>query len=284
MRHRPLLAPPPVSLSTRASTALRLRTFFRVAAEAGVDGIDLDLSGPVGRVTPAAVAGLVDASGVPINSVWVSRVLPGPWARRRSDEAARLAAAVARAAPAPTLIVDARPRGGAEFSRSALAEIAGTVRDWAGDGVRVAIALRPHHLAGGRAHLAHVAILRRLIEEWDLDLALDLLGPVDPQWEVEAAVSRLLPRLAVVRLGPVPVPAPASRRGRLAARALLAALDAGFGGTLAVAPSLPAWQIGWAPALARAAAAAGDHVRLRYAAIYEQPAFDSSPDPRPRYH
>ena len=52
------------------------------------------------------------------------------------------------------------------------------------------------------AHPDRLVVLRRLAEEWDFDLALDLCGPIDPTWESEAAISKLMPRLTLVRIGP----------------------------------------------------------------------------------
>jgi len=283
MRYPPLPIPPPVSFSTRASGVLRLPTLFRIAAEAGVDAIDLDLSGRPGHPEPTFVARLAEESGIPVNAVWVPRVAAGPWDRSRRESATRFAAELAEATFASTLVIDVRSTAAGWFSRSTLATVADALRERFGDDVRVAVALRAHQLEGGRGHLAQLGIFQRFVEEWDLDVALDLLGSIDPRWEVEAVINRLLPRLAVIRLGSFASRLPARGRARMTARVLAAALDAGFGGILALAPSLPVWQTGWAPALARAAAAAGDHVRLRYSAIYEQPAFDSSPDPRLRF-
>ena len=281
MRYRPLPIPPPVSLSTRASGFLRLPTLFRVAANAGIDAIDLDLSGRLGRPAADQIARLVDDAGVHVNAVWVPQVGAGPWINRRREAATRGAVLLARATLASTLVVEAPPGGGL-CSRSAVGYLGGAVRDEIGEDIRVAIAVRAHQLEGGRGHLAQLGTLRRLVEEWELDLALDLLGPIDPRWEVEAALSRLAPRLAVIRVGSFARQAAVRGRARMMARVLAASLDAGFGGSLAVAPPVPVWQTGWAPALVRAAAETDELVRTRYAAIYEHPAYDSSPDQRLR--
>ena len=42
--------------------------------------------------------------------------------------------------------------------------------------------------------------LRHFAEEWDLGVALDLTGRLDPTWEAEAAVTRLGQRLQLLRV------------------------------------------------------------------------------------
>ncbi len=283
MTYHLLPTPPAVTFSTRASGPLRLQTAFRIAADARVDGVDLDLSGHLPLPPPERLASWSADRATPIRSIWMPRVLPGPLARWRREVTSAHAANVARATGVPTVIVDVRPGAEMRFSRAALAEVAEPIRMHVGPTARVAIALRARHLGGGREHLAQVVLLRRLAEEWDLDLALDLLGPINLGWEAEAAVTRLLPRLAVIRVGFMTPRRSVPGRPRLTARALAAALDGGFGGAVAVAPVLPAWQRGWSPAMVNACAAADQHVRARFAAMHEDRAFNSSQNPGLRY-
>ena len=44
--------------------------------------------------------------------------------------------------------------------------------------------------------------LRYVAEEWEVHIALDLTGAIDPRWEAEAAILRLGERLRLVRFAP----------------------------------------------------------------------------------
>ncbi|MFT4036630.1 MAG: hypothetical protein QM692_00515 [Thermomicrobiales bacterium] len=87
------------------------------------------------------------------------------------------------------------------------------------------IGLTAAHLRGGRPHLVQLGALRRFAEEWDLGLALDLTGRLDPTWEAEAAVTRLGPRLRLIRVRDSAPSRAAVGLDRVACRALHAALD-----------------------------------------------------------
>jgi hypothetical protein len=67
--------------------------------------------------------------------------------------------------------------------------------------------------------------LRHFAEEWDLGVALDLTGRLDPTWEAEAAVTRLGQRLQLLRVRDTTPSRNAVGLDRVACRALHAALD-----------------------------------------------------------
>ncbi len=90
--------------------------------------------------------------------------------------------------------------------------------------------------------------LRRTAEEWDFDLALDLCGGIDPRWEAEAAIQRVLPRLTLVRVGTSGGDVSSGTRNRLTRRSLAYLLDQSYAGTLSLAPSVP-WTGVLSPAL-----------------------------------
>lgn len=108
--------------------------------------------------------------------------------------------------------------------------------------VRMAVTLRANKLEGGRQHLAQLTTLRHMLEEWDLFVALDMDGPINIQWEAEAAIARLGDRLALVRTSAAaPTIGPSGER-RLERRALRAALDLRPGVRIALVPSVHWWQ------------------------------------------
>ena len=103
---------------------------------------------------------------------------------------------------------------------------------------RITLAISPDNRHPVREQLMAMSALRRLAEEWDYDIALDLSGRHDGPWEAEAALHRLMPRLTTVRIGPL------SRVGwtvstdlRLANRVLTAARDIAFTGTFVITSS-----------------------------------------------
>lgn len=281
MGSRSFPLPPLLTLSTRAASLVRLPTYFRIAEEARVDGIDLDFAG---RPLPSSIVRLVthaEASDAPVRSVWVPR--SSAWTAWRRDRSRRLAAELAAAMGAAALVIDLPAMTDGKISRSVVTSVTESLRANVGPATQVTVAIGAARLEGGRGHLVQLTSLRRLAEEWDFDIALDLLGRIDPRWEAEAAVARLGTRLSLIRLGGDIASGPAQGRWRGAARALATALDSGHAMTFALAPTVAPWQGAWAPAVARACAAAGTRIMDRYSAVEEQRVLDSFPNPRPHY-
>ena len=279
MRSRPLPPPPQLTLSTRASPVLRLSTLFRTAKDAGLDGIDLDLTGrPLPR-SPSQVTAAADRHGVPIRTVWIPRPGLGTgWQRGRAID---LAVALAKATKPSALLVDLPEPCAGRVSRALVIGVVESLRGAAASGTAIAVALRPWQLEGGRSHLVQLTALRRLAEEWDFGVALDLLGAVDPRWEAEAAVTRLGARLSLIRLGGEAKSGRGYWRHRATLRAMATALDNGQRPTLAIAPTLPHWwQTASAASVAAAAATQGRRIVDRFRDVDERRILSAFPNSR----
>lgn len=274
MGRRPFPVPPLLTLSTSALPLLRSSTWFRIARDAGLDGLDLDVSG---RPLPNAgrLLAMAERHDTTIRSVWVPR--PGFGSGWRFAAAVALANAIGAA----RLVVEAPPATDGVVAPAALLDRCESVRGLLSGQTRVVVALRPRHLEGGRRHLVQMTVLRRMAEEWDFDLALDLVGTIDPRWEAEAAVSRLGSRLTMVRLDGDILAGPGIARHRSSARALAAAIDGGHADRFAIVPRVPVWHGGQASALARAGAEARRRIADRHSSVEEQRILDVFPHPWP---
>lgn len=135
--------------------------------------------------------------------------------------------------------------GNDEIQQGIMAHLDALADSLAGDDGRphVAIGLRSARLIGGRRHLAMLTAIRRLTEEWNLGIALDLTGAFDPQWEAEAAIVRLGKRLVLVRVGSRAIAPGPIDRDRVARRALRAAIERCPDVTVSIEPALPWWQV-----------------------------------------
>jgi hypothetical protein len=122
------------------------------------------------------------------------------------------------------------------------------------ESAQIVIALAPLNHEGTRTHLDRISALRHVAEEWDVHIALDLTGAIDPRWEAEAAVLRLGDRLRLVRFVP-----PSFERAHVrydllhtremsVGRVLAAIADFGFGPILSLKIPLPFWD--WANPIA----------------------------------
>lgn len=273
MGTRPSPIPPLLTLSTSPVPLLRLSTWFRIARDAGLDGLDLDLSG---RPLPGRgrLLAMADRHDVPIRSVWVPRT--GIWTGWRLEQGMAAAAALANVTAAGCLVVDAPPPANGVFAPAALSGRSDALRALVTAKTRVVMTVRARHLEGGRRHLVQMTALRRMAEEWEFDLALDLVGTIDPRWEAEAVVSRLGRRLTMIRLGGA-----GTTRHRTSIRALAAAIDGGHVARFAIVPRVPVWQAGHAPAMARAGAETRRRIADRYSAVEAQRFLDVFPHPWP---
>ncbi|MCC6312517.1 MAG: hypothetical protein IT337_00790 [Thermomicrobiales bacterium] len=236
---------PRVALATHLLLPLGSGFAGRVAAYAGAQWLDLDyaahLVAPRLRMPP-------DHKGWAPNALW----LPAEGTRGPIDQALRGRFVGGQGSLAPLLIVDAPWNlADAPSALRALFPFTQAV-ERAGVGRSVAVGLRARHLSGGRRHLTQLTLLRHIVEEWGLDIALDLTGPFDPQWEAEAAVLRMGPRLVLVRAGAAAVAASPVDRGRVAKRALRAAIEQQPRLCVSLAPDVPWWQAASPTALGRA--------------------------------
>ena len=105
-----------------------------------------------------------------------------------------------------------------------------------GAGARIAVGIRAVDLGSERGHLDHILSIRHLAEEWDLDVALDLTGRLPRDWEAEAAIMRLLPRLALVRISHETGDGltRASTTQSIAARSIAILADQGYSGPISL--------------------------------------------------
>lgn len=278
MGTRPLPVPPLVTLSTSALPLPRPATWFRIARDAGVDGVDLDLSGrPLPQ--PDRLLASAERSDVSVRSVWVPRARI--WTGWRFEFGMSAAAALANATSASWLVIDAPAAVNGAFPLATLTARTEALRARLTSKIGVVVTLRPRQLEGGRRHLVQMTALRRMAEEWEFDVALDLVGVIDPRWEAEAVVSRLGNRLKMIRVASDVVTEPGSGRNRASVRALAAVIDGGQLARFAIVPKVSVWQTGHAPALARAAADARRRISDRYSAVEEQRILDAFPHPWP---
>lgn len=254
---------PRFAVSSRSTPLLGCDDLLRVADAAGIDGVDLDLAGSSLRRRFVHGERLTNPGGV--LSLW----LP-PCVRSTEDPPP-----IAMAVHGGTVVVD-EERGSAPNGKTQLGT-AIRLRELVPGTTRVALAIRPRNPDAGRAHLTRLSLLRNLAEEWDLDLALDLSGPVDWLWETEAAVFRLAPRLRTLRVV-YPLPTlDAQTRARLTHRTIAAAIDAGYDGLIAIVCPTPVWRWRATSALERSTRAAVERLGSRFGIVPVWPRVEDVP-------
>lgn len=152
--------------------------------------------------------------------------------------------------------------------------------------VRLVIGIRAETLIRSANHLDRIMSIRRAVEEWDLEIALDLTGTVSPRWESEAAIAKVLPRLSVVRIESWLKPdgtIDTSPRGQLAARTIAMLSDQKYTGIISLYPVTSTLLI--RPTVASMAAMAEllyRDIQNRYARSSSIPTLDSPvPYPHP---
>ncbi len=231
---------PEITLSSTAVRWRRPSTIFRVSERSGISGVDLDLSDPmvIGRTNDMADA-LSRFNGA-IHTVWMPRSTnPAVWTgsnvyHEALDAHRRTGARIVLRMP-----VAPHP----EINRAVITSLTETMRTRVDGDARIMVALDRRWTTGGRAPLVQMTTLRRLAEEWDFEIGLDLTGRLDPTWETEAAILRLGRRLIYLRIAALPTPGRASdARDRITARALAASLESGSLQTVALAPAVRPWH------------------------------------------
>jgi hypothetical protein len=245
-------AGPRFAVSSRSTPLMGADDLLRVAHGAAVDGVDLDFGGSSlrRRLTSLERQEFLDHGGV--TSAWV------PAASTAFDDL--LGRTLVRRG---SLAIVDEEKGSTPNGRVQLAT-AIRLRHLIPDEARIALAVRPRNPEAGRAHLARLSLLRNVAEEWDLDLALDMSGPVDWLWEAEAAVFRLAPRLRLLRIiYPLPT-LDAQTRSRLTQRTIAACVDAGFEGVIAVVCPMPFWRWRSLSALERSMSTAVERLSGRF--------------------
>jgi hypothetical protein len=203
----------------------------RVAHREGYLAVDLDMRHAWLPPTPSAIEALGHDRLVRIRSVWLPAAMSGPLLAQRLDRLTSfLSLAEARLGLRQVIIAGTTSsRGGTSILR--------IVRGGVGGNIRLAIGVRADRSINSLTSTAHA---RRVAEEWDLDLALDISGPVPPGWEAEAAVMRMAPRLTLVRLcGWLPGASADVNESptRIAARSIAMLADQSYSGLVSVVPT-----------------------------------------------
>lgn len=254
---------PRISLALRSPRLARTVDLIAAAERAYVPEIDLDITGR--RFTePDRSARDVADRGLRVRAIWLPAPANGRFHLSRSplpDTIGRLADAF----DAGSVVVD-RPKSRDDHRQ---AESVKSVKAVLPATTRLVYAIRPASLAGTRDHLAELAAIRRNAEEWDLDLALDLHGPIDPRWEAEAAITKLRSRLMVVRFGPLASRPPGRGRERATARVLATLADGLYDGVIAISPCLSSYRPPTVNALAQSCYETARFIRSRYALVHD---------------
>jgi hypothetical protein len=222
------------------------------------------------------LTGTSEHPNIPIRSIWLPvDGVRTPRFRRLLDSTHD------RQVDAPPAVVLTIPGAGAirDVARMILSS-SQSIRDW-----NVAIGLPPSALRGGRPHLVQLGALRRLAEEWDLAVAIDLAGRFDPTWEAEAALSRIGSRLRVLRMSSSAPSRSAIGRDRVACRALHAAIERADWLDVALASTapipIPVTPRAAARSAQRAADYIGERVLVHAQALREGiDRYEDSPSPR----
>lgn len=210
------------------------------ASEHEFYSVDVDLRSS--WITPSWTVTEMRLSGtmVRIRSVWIPGIMAGPFSKLRTDRLMEFLRGCRNDHGLRTIVI---PRAAHVRHGSSLGpHIRQFAAERTGSSPRMAVGIRAVDLGGQKGHLDHIRSIRHLAEEWDLDVALDLTGPVPRDWEAEAAIVRLLPRLALVRIAPEAGDGLYDHRSiatrSIAARSIAILADQGYSGPISLAPSV----------------------------------------------
>ncbi len=248
------LTAPRVTLLIHSVTPSAIAASRSMIARAGLDGVAVAI--PLHHVLPGP---RLPSGNITVDSLWLptapGRVLESLRQRRLVESATTFTT--------PRLVVPWPVATGRGASRHATAGLIAALSRQVTTG-RITLAVRPDHRHPIRDQLLAMTALRRLAEEWDYDLALDLSGTRNGPWEAEAALHRMMPRLTTIRLGRVTGNGwGRSTDPRMASRVLSAARDVAFAGTIVIEPA--GWPLSLGPDKTHAAAAMAAMVRDRFA-------------------
>jgi hypothetical protein len=225
---------PTMLMGSRGSAFGRMSVTPDQAIEVGMYGLDLDLrrawrspSIDDVRVHPTAR----------IKSVWLPMQYAGPFSEQRVSRLRDFLNFCATRCGLKTIVLPKNTP--VRHEGIALGRLAQQLAEWFG--LRIAVSIPADHLIQQPgSHLERVANMRRVAEEWDLDIALDLTATGIDQWEAEAALMRLFPRLTLVRLRPwldrdgMPLH---TNPARVCMRSASMLADQAYGGTISIESS-----------------------------------------------
>jgi len=238
---RPPFRRPTILIGTDSTMLGRPMIGPSQASAAGLHGIDLDLRRAWRSPGPGSLA---DDTSIRVRSVWLPALYTGPFAAQRAERLASFLEHATAHLGLRTLIL---PKPGSSRAHGVpLGPVAGDIATRMG--ARIALRLGAETLLErSGSHLEHVANMRRIAEEWDMDIALDLTSPDIERWEAEAALVRLFPRLTLVRIRPAHdgdgLPGTTSE-ARASLRTIGMLADQGYSGTITIAPEpvAPSWM------------------------------------------
>jgi hypothetical protein len=230
------LSTPRFLLSTSSSPILPGTAYLEIGSRLPLSGIDLDNYGSV-RSKLQRWSAVPDGEADRIRSIWV----PADSPLLLSDPLDAVGPVRLQGGSRPTVIIDRPDRRSRDDLPNQVAT-AIRLRQFAADQYRVAIAVRPHHPNGVRAHLSQIAGLRMQASEWDIDIALDLSRDVDWLWEAEASIYRMISSLQLVRIGISAGTLDGRFRASLTDRALSSCAELGFDGMICLVTPVPWWH------------------------------------------
>jgi len=274
---------PTVVLGSTTGPLGSMHAALHTAALGSFHALDLDLRSTLLAPSWEHIAPFADEETIRIRSVWLPTAVTGLAREQRSRRLnAFLQHGVNGYGLRQVIVPRLLPNDDSGVS------IPGLVRHLTKQSngvIRLAIGVQAESLIQEPDHLDRITAIRRSVEEWDLDIALDLTGDISARWESEAAVAKMLPRLTLVRLeswvrrdGTVDT----SLRGQLAARTIAMLCDQGYTGIISVNPRATSW-LGHASHAATAAWAEllAQDVQNRYARTSSISTFNT---PTPRRH
>lgn len=230
------LATPRFLLSTASSPILSGSSYLEIGGHQPLGGIDLDDLGSFRyRLQRWGAVSREDADR--IRSIWV----PADSQLLDAAQTTGLGPVRVQGGSFPTVVIERPERRSRDDLPNQVAS-AIRFRQLAGEQCRVAIAVRPSHPNGVRAHLSQIAGLRMQASEWDIDIALDLSRDVDWLWEAEASIYRMISSLKLVRIGITAGTLDGRFRASLTDRALSSCAELGFDGMISLVTPVPWWH------------------------------------------
>ena len=213
-----------------------VRRALAVAAVGSFYAIDLDLRHSWRAPSCAQILPVAERETIRIRSVWLPDTMRGPMLVQRSQRLDDFLRQSRDGHGLRQLIV---PRLHQQEDGYNVSRLARDLTKHTGGVVRLAIGVHASSFVRQPDYLDRITAIRRAVEEWDIDIALDLTGNVSPRWECEAAVAKMFRRLALVRIDPwldedgMPDISP---RAQLAARTLAMLADQGYTGIISLYP------------------------------------------------
>ncbi len=223
-------------LSTSSSPLLSGRAYLEIGSKMPLSGIDLDAYGAF-RSKLQRWNSVTDEEAQRIRSIWV----PADSEALQFDPLEAVGPLRLGNGLRPTVVIDRPDRRSRDDLPNQVAS-AIRLRQIVGEQCRVAIAVRPYHPNGVRAHLSSIAGLRMQASEWDVDIALDLSRDVDWLWEAEASIYRMFSSLQLVRIAMMQGTLDGHFRASLTDRALSSCAELGFDGTISLVTPVPWWH------------------------------------------